>query len=1103
MKYLKKFNEHNDYEEYIEGSDKQLPNVSVCVNENHKHYTQKPRPLIAKFFIKREENVKIWVDDFPESKAEDYGGDMDAFRENFVERYEWANPYLYTGATFELGGVTYYLFEYVGDSYAAKEICPYALTDTLDFEGKSFAEDIKSNYSPIVYRLDIDENIYDGRSDDPDSDELLVKYEYIIDKKTIWIDDFPERIAEEEYDGDMEAFKEDFVNNYDRTNLYEYTNNTFELSGETYYLWKGGDSIPIEESVPAYLLTTALTFDGLSLEDNIENTYCPFVYALTRDMDVYESLTGFFDSILVKFKDASHKTKILNTTYNVEMIEIDGVVQDEVISEYEFTEDGEHIVRYKLKEEYNTIIATDMFNGCDMSEFTISNGIVDVLDDAFCYCENLTSITVSKTVDDFSSSFEETNMQKIVVDNRNTKYDSRDNCNAIIETSSNTLCLGCEGTVIPSSVTSISEYAFYKTKINTINIPDNITYIGNNAFENTTYLNYITFDSTTPPTIGLNVFDCDNDYSIYVPDESVNTYKTATNWSVYDHRIFAKGYDFQYFTTVALEDGTISFNIFSSIGTNIITSISYSKDEGKTWITTNNVNDKEENLVIDVSVSEGDNVLWKGSAKQLAYYDESNDEFLNSFFSSDCEFDVMGNVMSLLYGDNFVGEITIQEECCFFGLFCDYYNGEKECLVVNANNLKLPAKTLAKRCYSYMFNGCTLLTTAPELPATTLANGCYSNMFSECASLTSAPQLSATTLTQDCYQSMFEGCTSLTSAPQLPATTLAQDCYGGMFAGCTSLTFAPELPTTTLADYCYNYMFANCTSLISAPELPSTTLAEGCYCYMFTECTNLTSVPELSATTLANYCYQNMFAGCTGLTSAPELPATTLAYGCYNYMFSGCTSLTTAPELPSTTLAEGCYGYMFYDCTSLTSAPQLPATTLASSCYSYMFKGCTSLTTAPELPATTLANHCYNCMFKGCTSLTSAPELSATTLTQSCYINMFEGCTSLTSAPELPATTLTRGCYQSMFKGCTGLTSAPQLPATTLAQDCYYNMFYGCRRLNYIKAMFTTTPSSTYTENWVAGVATNGTFVKNSAAQWNVSGFNGIPNGWTVQTASA
>ena len=102
----------------------------------------------------------------------------------------------------------------------------------------------------------------------------------------------------------------------------------------------------------------------------------------------------------------------------------------------------------------------------------------------------------------------------------------------------------------------------------------------------------------------------------------------------------------------------------------------------------------------------------------------------------------------------------------------------------------------------------------------------------------------------------------------------------------------------------------------------------------------------------------------------------------------------------------------------------------------------------------------------------------------------------------LPATTLASYCYNSMFYGCTGLTSAPELPATTLASNCYNGMFYGCGNLAYIKAMFTTTPGSAYTNNWVNGVKATGIFVKNSAATWDVTGNNGVPTGWTVETAS-
>ena len=224
----------------------------------------------------------------------------------------------------------------------------------------------------------------------------------------------------------------------------------------------------------------------------------------------------------------------------------------------------------------------------------------------------------------------------------------------------------------------------------------------------------------------------------------------------------------------------------------------------------------------------------------------------------------------------------------------------------------------------------------------------------------------------------------------------------------------------------------------------------------------------------------------------------------YCYLFEEM-SVVSAKNLilPATTLAEYCYSNMFWNCRSLISTPEiLPATTLANYCYYSMFYNCASLTSTPELPATTLANYCYSSMFWGCTSLTQAPALPATTLAQGCYERIFYGCTSLTTAPALPATTLANYCYDDMFMNCTSLTQAPALPATTLTSNCYRYMFRNCTSLNYIKAMFTTTPSTTYTNNWVSGVAANGTFVKNSAAQWDVRGVNGIPNNWTVETAS-
>lgn len=148
-------------------------------------------------------------------------------------------------------------------------------------------------------------------------------------------------------------------------------------------------------------------------------------------------------------------------------------------------------------------------------------------------------------------------------------------------------------------------------------------------------------------------------------------------------------------------------------------------------------------------------------------------------------------------------------------------------------------------------------------------------------------------------------------------------------------------------------------------------------------------------------------------------------------------------------------------------------------------------------------NYRFNCknMFRLNRELVYPPKsIYPQALDYNCYEGMFKGCRNLITAPELPATTLAPYCYREMFMGCISLTTAPDLLAITLADDCYQSMFYNCRNLNYIKAMFTTTPGSSYTTNWVYHVSSTGTFVKNSAATWNVTGDSGIPEGWTVET---
>lgn len=255
-------------------------------------------------------------------------------------------------------------------------------------------------------------------------------------------------------------------------------------------------------------------------------------------------------------------------------------------------------------------------------------------------------------------------------------------------------------------------------------------------------------------------------------------------------------YSKQYLTIESLDNDNYIY--WKASDSSITKTISASTDNGSTWTAyTSSTGGSGTTLA---TLNTGDKLLLKGENAAYATYSNYNQ------FKSTGQFEVYGNIMSLISGDSF-DEADTLSSCSFQSLFLD------SSALVSAKNLILPATTLTVYCYDSMFYNCSNLTSAPELPATTLARYCYAYMFDKCASLTAAPELPATTLAVHCYELMFSNCTSLTAAPELPALNLVSYCYYNMFFGCTSLTTAPELPATTLAEHCYEYMFGNCVNL--------------------------------------------------------------------------------------------------------------------------------------------------------------------------------------------------------------------------------------------------------------------------------------------------
>ena len=162
-----------------------------------------------------------------------------------------------------------------------------------------------------------------------------------------------------------------------------------------------------------------------------------------------------------------------------------------------------------------------------MNSIALSEGIKQIEVAAFTGCSELTSIEIPASVEQIDDSFAECgNLKSIVVSDGNKFYDSRENCNALIETATGTLLLGCSNTVIPNSISSIGFCAFYGCyNLTGITIPENITSIDIGAFQGCTGLVSMVLPNSITK-IEENVFSmCTNLTSITIPN-SVDSIET-------------------------------------------------------------------------------------------------------------------------------------------------------------------------------------------------------------------------------------------------------------------------------------------------------------------------------------------------------------------------------------------------------------------------------------------------------------------------------------------------------------------------------------------------------------------------------------------------
>ena len=539
-----------------------------------------------------------------------------------------------------------------------------------------------------------------------------------------------------------------------------------------------------------------------------------------------------------------------------------------------------------------TIIGDHAFRWCySLTSITIPNSVMSIGVRALSHCTSLTSITIPNSVTSIGfGAFDHCSLISIIIPNSvtsigenafraseflesifvesgNTTYDSRENCNAIIETATNTLILGCQNTVIPNSVTSVGDYAFRNcSSMTSIEIPNSVTSIGKNAFSDCSSLASIIIPNSVE-SIGYRAFySCSSLTSVTIPNNvtsiggvtffgctslcfvTIGSGVKSIGWNAFSGCSSLDTIYVEATTPPALEDSTVFRNTPSPVC--VIPCGTLAAYEASDWAS--QVGGFVEDCV------EG----------QQIYYTSTDGNIVTPNAT-----DVFGaNIVSNIY-ENGVGTITFEAPITSIGDSA-FYQCKSLASITIPNNVTSIGKRAFHSCYS--------------LTSVTIPNG-------------------VTSIGNDAFYDC-DGLISIT----IPNSVTS---IGGFaFGACSSIT-SITIPNSVVS--IKNSAFAYCSSLISISIPSSVTsigerICEGCSSLIsiVVEESNKIYDSRMNCNAIIETATNTLVAGCQNTI----IPHSVMSIG--DAAFSECSSLNSI-IIPNSVTTLGCSA--FYGCVSLTS----------------------------------------------------------------------------------------------------------------------------------------------------------------------------------------